>query len=101
MSGPGIFQAPAPGREASAMSSIANRTSRRGMRLLGACGGVTVAILLIGVAAAGAWAVVAPSVFGTADPVLEGPLADSAIAAPATAELIEGVKVLSLGALDA
>ena len=54
-----------------------------------------VAILLIGVAAAGAWAVVAPSVFGTGDPILEGPLAESAIAAPATAELIEGVKVLS------
>jgi hypothetical protein len=54
-----------------------------------------VAILLIGVAVACAWLVVAPSVFGTADPVLDGPLAEAAIGAPAAAELIEGVKVLS------
>src|SRR3990172_4720807 len=54
-----------------------------------------VAILLIGVAVAGAWMVVAPSVFGAADAVLDGPVAASAVAAPATAELMEGVKVLS------
>jgi len=54
-----------------------------------------VAILFIGVAVAGAWMVVAPSVFGATDPVLDGPLAETAVAAPATAELIEGVKVLS------
>jgi hypothetical protein len=54
-----------------------------------------VAILLIGVAVAGAWMVVAPTVFGTAESVLDGPLAESTVAAPATAELIEGVKVLS------
>ena len=54
-----------------------------------------VAILLIGVALAGAWMVIAPSVFDAADPVLDGPLAESAVAAPATAGLMEGVKVLS------
>ena len=54
-----------------------------------------VAILLIGVALAGAWIVVAPSVFGSADPVLDGPLAESTVAAAATSQLIEGVKVLS------
>ena len=54
-----------------------------------------VAILLIGLAVAGAWALVAPSVFGASDPVLDGPLADSTVAAPAAVELIEGVKVLS------
>ena len=54
-----------------------------------------VAILLIGVAVAGAWMVIAPSVFGTSDPVLDGPLAESTLAAPATPGLIEGVKVLS------
>lgn len=50
---------------------------------------------MIGVAVAGAWAVVAPSVFGSPEPVLDGPLAESAVAAPAAAGLIEGVKVLS------
>ncbi|MDH3260136.1 MAG: hypothetical protein OEM81_15200 [Acidimicrobiia bacterium] len=54
-----------------------------------------VAILLIGVAVAGAWMVVAPSIFGTSEPLLDGPLAESALAAPATPGLIEGVKVLS------
>lgn len=54
-----------------------------------------IAILLIGLALGGAWALIAPSVFGTPDPVLEGPLAESIVGAPATAELIEGVKVLS------
>ena len=54
-----------------------------------------VAILLVGVAIAGAWAVVAPTVFGSDDAVLEGPLAEAAIAAPAAAEFVEGVKVLS------
>ena len=54
-----------------------------------------VAILLIGVAVAGAWMLVAPSVFGTPESVLDGPLADSTLAAPASSELIEGVKVLS------
>ena len=53
-----------------------------------------VAILLIGVAVAGAWMLVAPSVFGTPETVLEGPLADSTLAAPASSELIEGVRVL-------
>jgi len=53
------------------------------------------AILLIGVAVAGAWMFVAPSVFGTPESVLDGPLAESTLAAPATAELVEGVKVLS------
>ena len=54
-----------------------------------------VAILLIGVAVAGAWMFVAPSVFGTPETVLGGPLAESTLAAPASSELIEGVKVLS------
>ena len=54
-----------------------------------------VAILLIGVAVAGAWMFVAPSVFGTAESVLDGPLAESTLAAPASSELIEGVKVLN------
>lgn len=52
-----------------------------------------VAILLIGLAVAGAWMVIAPSVFGAPAPVLEGPLADATVAAPATAGLLEGVKV--------
>lgn len=54
-----------------------------------------VAILLIGVAVAGAWMFIAPSVFGTPESVLDGPLAESNLAAPASSELIEGVKVLS------
>jgi len=54
-----------------------------------------VAILLIGLAVAGAWMVVAPSIFGSNDTVLDGPLAESTLAAPAGSELIEGVKVLS------
>lgn len=54
-----------------------------------------VAILLIGVAVAGAWMFVAPSVFGPAEAVLDGPLAESTLAAPASSELIEGVKVLN------
>ncbi len=54
-----------------------------------------VAILLVGVAVAGAWAVVAPAVFGSDDAVLDGPLAEAAIAAPAAAEFVEGVRVLS------
>jgi len=54
-----------------------------------------VAILLIGVALAGAWLFVAPSVFGTADPVLDGPLAEATVGDPAAAELLEGVRVLN------
>lgn len=54
-----------------------------------------IAILMIGVAVAGAWMFVAPSVFGPSESVLDGPLAESTLAAPATAELVEGVKVLS------
>ncbi len=53
-----------------------------------------VSILLIGLAVAAAWMFVAPSVFGGGESVLEGPLAESTLAAPATSELIEGVKVL-------
>ncbi len=53
------------------------------------------AILLIGVALAAAWVVVAPTVFGSDAPVLDGPLAETAVAAPTAAEFIEGVKVLS------
>ncbi len=54
-----------------------------------------VAILLIGVAIAGAWMFVAPSVFGPTESVLDGPLAETTLAAPASSGLIEGVKVLS------
>jgi hypothetical protein len=54
-----------------------------------------VAILLIGIAVAGAWMVVAPAIFEGPDSVLDGPLAEAAIVEPATAELIEGVRVLN------
>jgi hypothetical protein len=54
-----------------------------------------VAILLIGVAVAGAWALVAPAVFDSGESVLDGPLADAAVVEAAAADLIEGVKVLN------
>lgn len=54
-----------------------------------------IAILLIGVAVAGAWMVVAPAVFEAGEPVLDGPLAGASVVEPAAAELIEGVRVLS------
>lgn len=56
------------------------------------------AILLIGVALAAGWLMVAPTVFGEDEPVLGGPLAGSELAAPAAAGLIEGMQVL--GALQ-
>ncbi len=52
-----------------------------------------VAILLIGVAVAGAWLMVAPSVLGGDESVLDGPLAGSTVAEPTAAGLIEGMQV--------
>ncbi len=54
-----------------------------------------VAIILTGLAIAGAWLLIAPSILHPADSLLDGPLAESTVAASATDELIEGVKVLS------
>ncbi len=52
------------------------------------------AILLIGVALGAGWLMVAPTVFGGSEPVLEGPLPGSELAEPASAGLMEGMQVL-------
>ncbi|MDP8957765.1 MAG: hypothetical protein M3N51_00860 [Actinomycetota bacterium] len=52
-----------------------------------------VSIVLIGVALAAAWLLVAPAVLAPAEEALQGPLASAGVAPPAPAALVEGVKV--------
>ncbi|NIA26064.1 MAG: hypothetical protein GWP04_10930 [Gammaproteobacteria bacterium] len=52
-----------------------------------------ISILLIGAAIAGAWLVIAPSIFGTSSPTLNGPLSQADLASPAAAAVADPAPV--------